>query len=280
MRALVRAVAALLGAAAVVVGVWALTRPDSFSSAVGFPPHQHFVHDVGAFQLGIGATLLLALIWSDALAVALAGYVVGGAAHTLSHVIDAHIGGSAAQTWVVGVSAVLALAALVARLRQLGWVVGYVDPAPAPAWAPLVRQKTLVLTTFKRDGTAVPTALSVAVVGERAYVRSFEKAWKTRRIRNNPRVTLAPSTALGKPTGAAVEAVARRLTGAEYRAASRALARKHPMLHGVLVPLMHRLGRAKTGRTVHFELSPVAPTGAETPRIASLERNPAQRSRA
>ncbi|MCW3817809.1 PPOX class F420-dependent oxidoreductase [Micromonospora sp. DR5-3] len=255
MRALVRAVAALLGAASLVAGVWALMSPDSFSSAVGFPPHEHFVHDVGAFQLGIGATLLLALIWADALSVALAGYLVGGVAHTVSHVIDAHLGGSAAQTWTVGLLAVLALAGLVARLRQLGWVVGYVDSAPDAAWAPLVRQKTVVLTTYRRDGTAVPTAVSIAVAGERAYVRSFEKAWKTRRLCNNPRVTVAPSTALGKPTGPAVEAVARRLSGAEYRAASRALVRKHPMLHGVLVPLMHRLGRAKTGRTVHFELS-------------------------
>ncbi|MFG2058598.1 PPOX class F420-dependent oxidoreductase [Micromonospora sp. NPDC048930] len=266
MRSMVRVVAALLGAASVVVGVWALTRPHSFSEAVNFPPHEHFVHDVGAFQLGIGATLLLALIWADALAVALAGYLVGAAAHTVSHVIDADLGGSAAQTWAVGLSAVLALAALVARLRQLGWVVGYVDPAPAPAWALLVRQKTVVLTTYKRDGTAVPTAVSVAVAGERAYVRSFEKAWKTRRIGNNPRVTVAPSTALGKPTGAAVEAVARRLTGAEYRAASRALIRKHPVLHGVLVPLTHRLGRARTGRTVHFELTPARRRG-EAPEV-------------
>ncbi|MEW2328210.1 PPOX class F420-dependent oxidoreductase [Micromonospora chersina] len=247
--------------ASLVVGVWALARAASFSSAVGFPPHEHFVHDVGAFQLGIGATLLLALIWADALAVALAGYVVGAVAHTVSHVVDADLGGSAAQTWLVGLSALLALAALVARLRQLGWVVGYVDPAPAPGWAPLVRQKTVVLTTFKRDGTPVPTAVSVAVAGERAYVRSFEKAWKTRRIRNNPHVTLVPSTALGKPTGEAVNAVARRLTGAEYRAASWALVRKHPLLHGVLVPLTHRLGRARTGRTVHFALTPAAATG-------------------
>ncbi|GGR73366.1 hypothetical protein GCM10010169_16740 [Micromonospora fulviviridis] len=261
MRALVRGTAALLGVASVVVGLWALARADSFSSAVDFPPHEHFVHDVGAFQLGIGATLLLALIWADALALALAGYVVGAAAHTVSHVVDADLGGSAAQTWLVGLSALLALAALVARLRQLGWVVGYVDPAPAPGWAPLVRQKTVVLTTFKRDGTPVPTAVSVAVAGERAYVRSFEKAWKTRRIRNNPHVTLAPSTALGKPTGAAVEAVARRLSGAEYRAASQALVRKHPLLHGVLVPLTHRLGRARTGHTVHFVLTPSAASG-------------------
>ncbi|MFD2764255.1 PPOX class F420-dependent oxidoreductase [Micromonospora eburnea] len=133
------------------------------------------------------------------------------------------------------------------------------DPAPASAWAPLARQKTVVLTTLKRDGTAVPTAVSVAVVGERAYVRSFEKAWKTKRIRNNPRVTVAPSTALGKPTGTPVEAVARRLSGAEDRAASRALVRKHPLLHGLLVPLTHRLGRRRTGRTVHFALTAVAP---------------------
>ncbi|WP_406037382.1 PPOX class F420-dependent oxidoreductase [Micromonospora sp. NBC_00898] len=260
MRRLVRIVAALLGVAAIVVGVWALARPLSFSSAVGFPPSEHFVHDVGAFQLGIGVTLLLALIWSDALAVALAGYLVGAVAHTVSHAVDGDVGGSAVQTWLVLLLAVLALVALVYRLRELGWVVGYVSCSASPVWVPFVQQKTVVLTTYKRDGTPVPTAVSIAVVGERAYVRSFEKAWKTVRLRNDSRVTVAPSTALGKPTGAAVEAVARRLSGAEYDAASRALVRKHPMLHGVLVPLMHRLGRRKTGRTVHFELTPVTPT--------------------
>ncbi|MGC5020333.1 PPOX class F420-dependent oxidoreductase [Micromonospora sp. DT47] len=267
MRSIVRAMVALLGLAAVVVGVWALVGPSSFSSAVDFPPQEHFVHDVGAFQLGIGVTLLLALIWADALAVALAGYLVGGIAHTVAHVVDADLGGSAGQTVLVLLTAVVALVALVFRLRELGWVVGYVSPSASPAWAGLVRQKTVVLTTFKRDGTAVPTPVSIAVVGERAYVRSFEKAWKTVRLRNNPRVTVAPSTALGKPTGVAVEAVARRLSGAEYEAASRALMRKQPMLHGVLVPLTHRLGRRKAGRTVHFELTP-----AENQRITSDKR--------
>ncbi|RQW84091.1 PPOX class F420-dependent oxidoreductase [Micromonospora globispora] len=259
---MVRVVAAALGLVAVVIGVWALRWPSSFSSAVNFPPHEHFVHDAGAFQLGIGATLLLALIWADALAVALAGYVVGGVAHTASHLVDAHVGGSAAQTWVVGLSALLALVAMIARLRESGWVVGYVDAATAPAWAPLVRQKTVVLTTVKRDGTPVPTPVSIAVVGERAYVRSFEKAWKTRRLRNNPRVTVAPSSAQGRVTGPAIEATARRLTGAEHAAAARALRRKHPMLHGVLVPVMHRLGRRRTGPTVHFELTPVTAAGS------------------
>lgn len=256
---MVRVVTGLLGLVAVVVGVWALASPSSFSDAVNFPPSEHFVHDVGAFQLGIGVTLLLALIWADGLAVALAGYLVGGVAHTGSHVVDADLGGSPAQTWAVGLSAVLALAALIARLRELGWVAGHVEPGSSPAWAALARQKTVLLTTVKRDGTPVPTPVSIAVAGERAYVRSFEKAWKTVRLRNNPRVTVAPSTARGRVTGPAIEATARRLTGAEYAAAARALRRKHPMLHGVLVPLMHRLARRKTGRTVHFELTPVTP---------------------
>jgi hypothetical protein len=35
---------------------------------------------------------------------------------------------------------------------------------------------------------------------------------------------------------------------------TRRLRRKHPFLHGLLVPLTHRIGRARTGRTVHYEL--------------------------
>jgi PPOX class probable F420-dependent enzyme len=230
--------------------------PDSFSEAVNFPPHRHFVHDIGAFQLGIGVTLLLATIWADAVAVALAGYLVGGIAHTAAHAVDIHLGGSNVQTWLIGVLSVLAALLLVARLRQLGWVVGEVGTAAGPALAPFIRQKTVLLTTYRRDGTPVATPVSIAVDGERAYVRSFERAWKTRRIRNNPAVTVAPSTARGTPTAAAMEATARPLTGPEYARASRALARKYPMLHGVFVPLAHRVGRRRTGRTVHFVLTP------------------------
>jgi hypothetical protein len=60
----------------------------------------------------------------------------------------------------------------------------------------------------------------------------------------------------GRPTGPAIQAGARRLEGAEARRAARLLAGKHPVLHGVLAPLTHRLGRARTGTTVHFQLMP------------------------
>jgi PPOX class probable F420-dependent enzyme len=266
MRHVIRAIVAVLGVLTMVVGVWALVSPQGFSEAVNFPPHRHFVHDVGAFQLGIGATLLLAMIWADALMVAVAGYAVGGIAHTVSHVADHGIGGSSAQTVAIGVLTAMALVALVARWQHLHWVVGEVAGEPSTDLAPFNRQKTVVLTTYRRDGRPVGTPVSVAVDGGHAYVRSFEQAWKTKRIRNNADVTIAPATMRGVPTAPAVAATARRLADAEYRQAGRALARKYPLLHGVLVPLMHRLGRAKTGRTVHFELTPeLAPQRASAP---------------
>jgi PPOX class probable F420-dependent enzyme len=125
----------------------------------------------------------------------------------------------------------------------------------SPVLARFARQKTVALTTYKRDGVPVATPVSVAVAGSRAYIRSYEKAWKVRRIRNNPQVALAPCTALGKPTGPAIGLQARRLQGAEATNAARLLARKYPMLHRIFVPSMHRLLRAKTGRTVHYELT-------------------------
>jgi PPOX class probable F420-dependent enzyme len=151
----------------------------------------------------------------------------------------------------------LTAVALVARLGQLGWVVGEVAPAASPVLARFVRQKTVLVTSYRRDGRAVGTPVSLAVDGDHAYLRSFEKAWKTRRIRHNPRVDVAPSTARGRPTGPAIQATARRLQGAEARHAARLLAGKHPVLHGLLVPLTHCLGRAKTGKTVHFQLTPL-----------------------
>jgi PPOX class probable F420-dependent enzyme len=256
-RRFVLAVTLLAGLSMVVPGVWALLWPSSFADAVGFPRHTHFVHDAGAFQLGIGVTLLLAVAWRDGLALALAGLLVANTLHTVNHAVDLNLGGHAWDSWGLAVLSLLTGTALIVRLRQLGWVVGEVTPAASPALARFARQKTVLLTSYRRDGRPVGTPVSIAVDGDRAVFRSFEQAGKTRRIRANPRVTVAPSTARGTPTGPAVQAMARGLEGAEARHAARLLAGKHPLLHGLLVPLTHRLGRAKTGRTVHFELTPL-----------------------
>ena len=249
-----RIITALIGLGMTVAGVWSLAAPGSFADAVRFPRHEHFVHDLGAFQLAIGAMLLLAVIWHDALTTTLTGFLLGNTVHAVNHARD--VGGRSSDAPLLAAVSVLVAVALYARLRQLGYVVGDVATASGPAWRPFVRQKTVLLTTYRRDGSPVGTPVSIAVDGDRAVVRSFEKAWKTRRLRRNPNVTVAPSTARGRPTGPAVAATARRIEGADSRRAARLLARKHPFLHGFFVPFGHRVGRAKSGRTVHFELTP------------------------
>lgn len=253
---------AIVGAITVAIGIWCLVDPGSFAESVGFDVHEHFLHDIGAFQLGLGVTLLLALIWSDALATAIAGFIVANTVHTVNHVLDLDLGGSAAQAWLLGAVSVALVAAFVVRLRQLGYVLGTVATATSPALAPFVRQKTIRLTTFRKDGSPGTSPVSIVVDGDRAYFRSFERAIKIRRIKRNPSVEFGSATMSGKPTGGMRPGRVRLLDGAEYRTAARLLRRKYPFLHGVLVPMMHRVMRSKLGRTVHAELIPTASSSA------------------
>ena len=121
------------------------------------------------------------------------------------------------------------------------------------AFAPVKDAKTILLTTYKRDGTAVGTPVSIAFDGDRAFFRSYDKAWKTKRLRRDPRVLIAPATLRGKPTGPAIQARATLLEGEQARVAARALARRQRVLQGVLVPTAHRLMRY---HTMHYELAP------------------------
>lgn len=114
------------------------------------------------------------------------------------------------------------------------------------------KQRTVLLTSYRRDGTAVGTPVNIAVEGERAFVRTFDSAWKLKRIRNNPLVEIAPSTARGKVTGAPLKARVRILSGDEAAHASRAIDKKYPVMHGIVVPLVHRMCGNKTA---HVELT-------------------------
>jgi PPOX class probable F420-dependent enzyme len=246
-------VTALAGAFAVVFGFWALLAPGSFAGFIDFPPeNEHLLHDVGAFQLGLGATLLLAIAWADGLAVALAGFFVANTAHTVNHATDLDLGGRDSDWVLLGILSVLVAVALGLRLGQLGYVVGRVSTTASPVWAPFVRQKTIAITTYKRDGTPSTSPISIAVDGEHAYVRTWHTSWKAKRLRRNQTVLIAPSTGRGRPTGPAIHAKARLLDGAEALRARRLLGAKYPLLQSVLVPFGHRLMRV---RTLHYEVT-------------------------
>lgn len=109
----------LLGVLMIALGIWSFTDPHGFATWVKFPVHVHFLHDIGAFQIGIGITLLLALLWRDAIAVALGGFFAGNTLHVLSHVIDLDLGGRPTDWLILSVLSIIALVALLARLRQL-----------------------------------------------------------------------------------------------------------------------------------------------------------------
>ena len=119
---------------------------------------------------------------------------------------------------------------------------------------PFVEQRTVLLTSFRRDGTPVGTPVTIAVEGDHAFIRSFDAAWKVKRMARNPEVEVAPSTFRGEPQGPAIRAKARLLDGGEAEHASELIEAKHPILPGLLVPLGHLLQRV---RTLHFELTPI-----------------------
>jgi uncharacterized protein len=118
---------------------------------------------------------------------------------------------------------------------------------------PFKTQRTVSLTTYKRDGTPVATPVSLAVEDDHAYFRTWDTAWKAKRLRNNPEVEVAPSTAAGKVTGPAIHGRARLLNGDEARHAGKLLAHKNKVLQRILVPAYHRLRGFKT---LHYELTP------------------------
>jgi PPOX class probable F420-dependent enzyme len=120
---------------------------------------------------------------------------------------------------------------------------------------PFARRRTALLTTFRRDGTGVDTPVTIAVEDGHAYIRTYDRAWKAKRMRNRPEVRIAPSTVAGRPRGASVPARVTLLDGPEAEHAARAIARRQPVLQGVVVPIMHRL---KHYRTLHYRVTPEA----------------------
>jgi PPOX class probable F420-dependent enzyme len=89
-------------------------------------------------------------------------------------------------------------------------------------FADVAKSEYILLTTFTKDGRPKPTAIWAAPDGDRLVVITQEKSWKVKRIRNTPRVTIAPSDRTGNAKGEAVEATAAILdksaNGATYDA--------------------------------------------------------------
>ena len=90
-------------------------------------------------------------------------------------------------------------------------------------------QKYISLTSFRKNGEKVATPVWFGEDGDKLYVMTRSDMGKTKRIRNNPQVTVAPCTIRGKVTGPEVAATARILPQEEHARARQTINRKYWM---------------------------------------------------
>jgi uncharacterized protein len=114
----------------------------------------------------------------------------------------------------------------------------------------------VLLTTFRKDGTPVGTAVWAVAENGKLYVWTVTDSWKAKRLRRNPAVTLQPCSASGKPHGTAIEGTG-RILDAEGTERVRKLLRRKYWLTGPLVILGSNLRRGKAG-TIGIEITPAA----------------------
>ncbi len=88
-------------------------------------------------------------------------------------------------------------------------------------------QKYISLTTFRKNGAAVATPVWFGEDADRLYVMTRSDMGKTKRVRNNAQVRVAPCTIRGKVTGADFGALARILPPAEHAHARETINRKY-----------------------------------------------------
>ena len=106
-------------------GLWAMIGPESFFDATAtFEPYnQHFIQDIGAFMIGLGAGLALAAAVRrvDGLTVALLGAGAGSVAHVVSHIVGHDLGGNPeVDIPLLSLLSVVLLAGGFLRARALG----------------------------------------------------------------------------------------------------------------------------------------------------------------
>lgn len=96
-----------------------------------------------------------------------------------------------------------------------------------PSFDDVIKSKYVLLTTFTKDGKPKPTPVWGVPDGDRLLIITDDGSWKTKRINNTPRVTIAKCGILGKLKSEPVEGVARILPKSETRSLYSAILRRY-----------------------------------------------------
>ena len=97
--------------------------------------------------------------------------------------------------------------------------------------------KYLSITSFKRDGTGVATPVWFVQEAGRLLIQTDASSYKVKRIRRNPRVTIAPCTATGRLRAEPVTARAEVLPNDELGRVKELIARKYRIDLIVIKPI-------------------------------------------
>ncbi|MEV1143618.1 PPOX class F420-dependent oxidoreductase [Micromonospora sp. NPDC049799] len=110
----------------------------------------------------------------------------------------------------------------------------------------LSAEKYILLTTFRKDGRAVPTPVWAVRDGDALAVWTVSDSGKVKRIRRSGDVTVAPCDVRGRPHGVAVPAHATLYDASDTRRVRDLLKKKYRLL-GRLSLLGSRLRRGESG---------------------------------
>ncbi|GAA2641368.1 PPOX class F420-dependent oxidoreductase [Streptomyces vastus] len=113
--------------------------------------------------------------------------------------------------------------------------------------------KYLLITSYRKNGSAVATPVWVVRDGEALGAWSATDSWKVKRIRNRADVLVGPCDARGNPTGEPVAATA-EICDPDVTARYRTLIARKYGITGRLVLFGSRLRRGKAG-TVGIRIS-------------------------
>ncbi len=130
--------------------------------------------------------------------------------------------------------------------------------AQAKYFSNLDGHQYMSLTTFRKDGTPVPTPVWFVEHNGRLYVTTDGTSGKAKRIRNSGKVTVAPCKANGEVLGAAVEAHARLIDSSqEAESARQRLKGKYKLVWTLFMGMqrLRRLGKPMEN-AVFLEIQP------------------------
>jgi PPOX class probable F420-dependent enzyme len=111
----------------------------------------------------------------------------------------------------------------------------------------ILKAQYVALTTYRRDGTPVTTPVWAAAEGGSLFIFSNPNAGKVKRVRNSSHATVAPCTATGTITGAALHAEAYLLSDDQMPKVWRLLVKKYGIAARLFVA--YDALRSLTGKT-------------------------------